>query len=44
MSINREMKKENVLHVNHRMLLSHSGQRSDGVCSNGDGARDCHNQ
>ena len=42
MSINREMNKEDVVHINDGILLSKKkGGMNNAICSNKDGPRDC---
>ena len=42
MSINREMNKEDVVHIYSEILLSHKKEQNNAICSNMDGPRDSH--
>ena len=43
-SINRGMDKDNVVHSNNRILLSHKKEQNCAICRDVDGARDCHTE
>ena len=42
MSIDRWMDKEDVLHIDNGILLSHKEEWNNAICSNMDGPRDYH--
>ena len=42
MSINREVDKEDVVHIYNGILLSHKKECNNAICSNTDGPRDYH--
>ena len=44
MSIDRGMDKEDVVHLNNGILLSHKREWNNAICSNMDGPRDCHTE
>ena len=41
MSINREMDKEDVVHIYIVILLSNKKEQNNAICNNMDGPRDC---
>ena len=44
MSIDREMDKEDVLHIYNGLLLSNLKGRNNAICSNMDGPKECHTE
>ena len=44
MSINREMDKEDLVHIYNGILLSHEKGQINVICTNRDGPRDCQTQ
>ena len=43
-SINREMDKEDVVHIYNGISLNHKKEQNNAICSNTDGPRDCHTE
>ena len=44
MSINGGMDKEDVVHICNGILFSHKKEQNNAICSNMDGAGDCHTE
>ena len=42
MSLNREVDKEDVVHIYNAILLSHKKEWNNAICSDMDGPRDCY--